>query len=161
MILGALGVLILLGLTLLDVQFVGVLLLIVSVALLVVSLRLKGWRARPWFLAIVAVYGGGGGAIVLDPLLEADYTGFIVAGVLLAAGFARLAVARQAGGGGWGWLLVTGIAAMLLGVMMIVGGLTSTLFWVALFLSLEMLLQGLSCLVLGVTAREQSEPFPA
>ena len=160
MTLGSLGVLILLGLTLLDVQFAGVLLLILSVTLLVVSLRLKGWRALPWFVAIAAVYGGGGFAVVFDPLLEADYTGFIVAAVLLAAGFARLAIARRVGGGGRRWLMGTGIAAMLLGVMLISGDRLH-LFWVALFLSLEMILQGLSCLVLGATAREQSEPFPA
>lgn len=157
-VMGVVGVVIPFTLAIIDAWYVGELLLVVGLAQAAVIPLCKGWKGVYWHAAIAAVYGIGGIAVLTDPLLSSGYTGFVVAGVLLAAGFARIAITRQLRGrSGWRWIMVAGLAALLSGVIILSGGPLSGLFGVALFLSLEMLLQGASCLAIAAAVRRQTQ----
>ena len=53
--------------------------------------------------------------------------------------------------------MVAGLAALLSGVIILSGGPLSGLFGVAMFLSLEMLLQSASCLAIAAAVRRQTQ----
>lgn len=158
--LGCLGVLILFSLPLVDVFFIGVLLPIAGGAQLTTTFVLRGTPVRTGWLAIGALYILGGLAILLDPLLDAAETGYIVAGVLLAAGLVRLAATRHSlHGGGRVALILTGGIAIVLAVMFGISGTTTGPYWAALFLAFEMILQGLCGFLLRINASPSATAF--
>jgi uncharacterized membrane protein HdeD (DUF308 family) len=153
-VMGVVGIVVLFSVAIIDVWYIGELLLLVAFAQAAVAPRCKGWKGAHWHIAIVAVYAIGGIAILWDPLLSSGYTTLVVAGVLLGAGFARTAMAWQfRGRPGWSWVMVAGLAALPLGIIVLSEGPLYGLFSVALFISLELLLQGASCLAIAVAAR--------
>lgn len=151
---GVIGIVVLFSLAIVDVKYIGVLLLIAGFAQAAVVPRCKGWKGIRWHIAITVVYAIGGTAILRDPLLSSVFTTFVVAGVLWGAGSARVAMARQSRGRpGWSWVMVAGLAALPLGMIILSEGPLYALFSVALFISLELLLQGTGCLVIAAAAR--------
>ena len=154
---GVIGLLVLFALTLVDVWYVGILLLLVAIAQVAVIPGCRGWNGIYWQSAIAAVYALGGVVILADPLLASAYTGAAVAGLLLGAGFARAAIARQLRARpGWMLVMLTALVALLLGVIAAVQWPLANPFDVALYLSLEMVLLGTSCLVIAAAARRES-----
>jgi uncharacterized membrane protein HdeD (DUF308 family) len=153
--LGVVGIVVLFSLAIIDVKYIGVLLLTAGSAQAAVALLCKGWKGERWHIAIAAAYAIGGTAILWDPLLSSEITTFVAAGVLLSAGSARMVMARQVRGRlGPGWILFAGLAALPLGVIILSEGPLYSLFSVALFISLELLLQGTSCLMIAAAARK-------
>ena len=151
---GVIGIVVLFSLAIVDVKYIGVLLLMVS--------RCPGRGCSPLQrlerdpladrhrrrLRHRRSRDPG------DPLLASEFTTFVVAGVLWGAGLARVAMARQSRGRpGWTWVMVAGLAALPLGIIILSEGPLYALFSVALFISLELLLQGTSCLVIAAAAR--------
>ena len=154
---GVIGLVVLFTLTIVDAWYVGILLLVVAVVQVTVIPGCTGWQGIYWQSAVAAVYALGGAAILTDPLLESAYTGAAVAGQLLVAGFARSIIARQMRPRrGWSGVMLAGLVALLLGVIAAAEGPLSNPFGVALFISLEMVLLGTSCLVIAATARRET-----
>lgn len=153
--LGVIGIVVLFSLAIIDVKYIGVLLLTAGLAQAAVALLCEGWKGARWHIAIAAaVYAIGGTAILWDPLLSSEITTLVAAGVLLGAGSARMVMARQVRGRlGRGWVLFAGLAALPLGVIILSEGPLYALFSVALFMSLELLLQGTSCLAIAAADR--------
>lgn len=151
---GVIGIVVLFSLAIIDVKYIGVLLWTAGLAQVAVALLCKGWKGARWHIAIAAAYATGGTAILWDPLLSSEFATLVAAGVLLGAGSARTVMARQLRGRpGRGWVLFTGLAALPLGVIILSEGPLYALFSVALFISLELLLQGTTCLAIAAAAR--------
>jgi uncharacterized membrane protein HdeD (DUF308 family) len=151
---GVIGIVVLFSLAIIDVKYISVLLLTAGFAQAAVALFCKGWKGARWHITIAAVYVIGGTAILCDPLLSSEFTTLVAAGVLWGAGSGRMVMARQLRGRpGRGWVLFAGFAALPLGVILLYEGPLYALFSVALFISLELLLQGTSCLAIAVAAR--------
>jgi len=159
---GALGLVVLLTLTVIDVWYVGLLLLLVAVVQVAVIPGCRGWKGIYWQSVAAAVYILGGAAILTDPLLESAYAGAAVAGLLLVAGFARSIIARQMQPRrGWSGVMLAGLIALLLGLIAAAEGPLANPFGVALLVSLEMLLLGASCLLIAANARAETRATKA
>jgi uncharacterized membrane protein HdeD (DUF308 family) len=154
---GVVGIVVLFSLAIIDVKYIGVLLWTAGLAQAAVALLCNGWKIARGRIAIATVYAIGGIAILWDPLLSSEITTLVVAGVLLGAGSARMVMARQVRGRpGRGWIVFAGLAALPLGVIILSEGPLYALFSVALFISLELLLEGTSCLAIAATDRRLS-----
>jgi uncharacterized membrane protein HdeD (DUF308 family) len=152
---GVIGIVVLFSLAIIDVKYIGVLMWTAGLAQVAIALLCKGWKGARWHIAIAAAYAIGGTAILWDPLLSSEITTFVAAGVLLGAGSARMVMARQVRGRpGRGWVLFAGLAALPLGVIILSERPLYALFSVALFISLELLLQGTSCLAIAAATRK-------
>ena len=153
---GVIGLVVLFGLTIIDAWYVGVLLLAAAVAQAVLVPACKGWRGIYAHGAIALIYAVGGAALLADPLIASDRTVVVVAGVVLGAGIARIVLARQVRGPGRIIIMLSGLAALLLGIIVAAGWPLSNPFDVAFVLSLEMLLQGASCLAIILAAPKRA-----
>ncbi len=154
-VLGLAGLAMLFGLTIASIAFIGVLLIVGGTAQLLECLKCKGFKGILWHMAIGALYIAAGIVVIYDTEMAARLIAWVVGGVLAAVAVARLAMARQlrAKGAAWIWMLVSAVLGIGLAVMIIGQWPVPGLFFVALVVTIELILQGLNTIGLALTAR--------
>lgn len=155
LVLGLVGLAMLFGLTVVNILFIGVLMLAGGVAQMIETVKCKGSKGALWHLAIAALYISGGLVVILEPELALKLIKVVLGGVLAAVGLGRILIARQlqAKGAGWIWMLVSGVVSIVLAAMIATGWPLPGLFAIALFVAIELLLHGSSYVTLALTAR--------
>ncbi len=154
-ILGTIGLGATFALTLASVFIFGVLLLIGGGAQLFDAFYFTGWKNRLWHILIALIYFTAGGIILYDPVMASAMFTLLIAWALIAIGALRIWVAFQMKGmKGWGWTLVGGIAAILLGIMIMAKWPVSGLWVIGLFVAIELIINGWSMISLAIAARQ-------
>jgi len=105
---------------------------------------------------------------IFSPLKMSAILTFMIACVLMAVGVVRIVHALQHRGvRGWGWLLVSGIIPILLGIIIASEWPISGLWVIGMFIAIEMLFNGIASIGLAVAARsvgdsveEAAQPTP-
>jgi uncharacterized membrane protein HdeD (DUF308 family) len=153
-VLGTIGLGMTFGLTLASVLFFGVLLLIGGGAQLLDAFRYRGWRGILWHVLIALLYLAGGVVMITDPLLASATLTLLLAWILIAVGITRSVIAFQLRpASGWWWPLLSGIASVLLGVMILASWPLSGLWVIGLFVAIELIFNGWSYLFVALAAR--------
>ena len=84
---------------------------------------IKSWGSFVWQLLVGLVFLLGGIAIWVDPILGALSLTIIVAAVFLAKGVFQLILGFQMRpGSGWGWMVTSGVLAIIVGLMIWLSG---------------------------------------
>jgi uncharacterized membrane protein HdeD (DUF308 family) len=162
--LGTIGLGMTLWLTLATVFIFGVFMVIGGGVQLFQALKCKGWESILWHVLIAILYVLAGFVIMGDPLLASTLFTLLIAGALMGIGVMRLIMAFQMRGvKNWFWPLIGGLAAIVLGFM-ILGRWPVTGLWViGLFVAIEMIFSGWSYIFIALGARElgkQNVPTP-
>ena len=153
-ILGCLGMGMVVGLTLASMLFLGVLLIIAGCSQFVDVFKAKQWKAVAWHALIAALYIVGGCLIIYDPFLASALITALLAAVLIIIGLTRFIMAiRLKGSPGWGWLLLAGIIAIILGLMILMHWPISGLWVIGLFIAIEMIVDGWTYIFLALSLR--------
>lgn len=119
--------------------------------------RVRGWKGSLWHFIIAVLYIGAAALVLTRPEQASGLFATMIAGILLAIGISRLFLAlRSDKAGGSLITLVSGLGALALGVLLVVKWPVSGLFAVGLFVSLDLLLQGLSIFAIARAARKAS-----
>lgn len=154
-ILGAIGLSMVVGLTLASVLFFGVLLLIAGGLQLVDVFRSKHWKGVLWQAFIAVLYLLGGLLVIYDPILASAVITAMLAGVLIVIGASRLAMAiTLRGSKGWGWLLVAGLTAIILGTLILIHWPWSGLWFIGLFIAIELMMSGWTYILIALSVRK-------
>lgn len=141
-------------LTVTSMLFFGILLLIGGGAELVQAVKAKGWRSALWSVLIAAVYIIGGVIAIQNPLVASSAITLMLAGVFVAIGVMRLAIAFQVRGyREWVWPAVGGLFSILLGVLIFAEWPVSGVWVIGLFIAIEMIVHGWSLVALALAAR--------
>lgn len=158
LLLGAVGLAMLFGITIVSILFIGLLMLVGGVAQALETLKCKGWKGVLWHLLIAALYIVGGLVVIYDPTSVSRLISLALGGVLAAVGVSRVFMARQlrAKGAGWLGVLLTGLISIVLGLMIMLEWPLSGLFAIALFIAFDLLLQGFSYISLAFTVRRRA-----
>lgn len=153
-ILGMIALANLLFATVVSVYYIGAMIIIAGAALIVLSFRLRSWkRFLLWLLGGIA-YAAAGILAFLNPLLASAVLTLVLAFSLVLAGGLRLSAAFAARPEkGWGWIAVAGGVTLLAGVVIAVGWPVNTLWVLGLFLAVDLIIQGWSCIAFGAMAR--------
>lgn len=153
-ILGTIGLGMSIMLSIVGTLMFGVLLLVGAGLQLFQSFKAKGWKSTLPHVLIGLIYLAVGGLIIIDPLGATIALTLLLGMALLIVGILRLSMAMQHRGvSGWGWVLASGIASLLLGVMVIVGWPFTGLWVIGLFIAIELIVNGWSYIVLSQLAR--------
>src|SRR5262245_21987741 len=116
-VMGFIGLGMVAGLTIMSMIFFGVLLIIGGVAHIVYVFKDKGWKGALWHALIAVFYIIAGIVVLYDPILVSSLITAILAGVFIVIGVTRLISAfNLKNTSGWGWLVLAGIAALVLGI---------------------------------------------
>jgi uncharacterized membrane protein HdeD (DUF308 family) len=153
-ILGTIGIGATFALTLTTVTFFGFLILIGGGFQLVDAFRHKGWSLIGYIL-IALLYIAVGYIMVKNPMLASATLTLFIAWALIAIGIMRIIIAfRLKGVSGWIWTLIGGIAAIVLGIMILNKWPESGLWVIGMFIAIELIFNGWGMIMLGLAAKK-------
>ena len=97
------------------------------------------------------IYAVAGMFALANPLLAAGVLTLLLGASLMATGFLRILLAFQMkSGSAWAWVALSGLITTLLGGMILAQWPASSLFILGLFLSIDLVVTGISWLSLGL-----------
>jgi uncharacterized membrane protein HdeD (DUF308 family) len=141
--LGFIGLGMTVSLTIVSMLFFGFLLIIAGVSQIFDTFKCKGWKAAVSHAAIAFLYLIGGGLVIYDPLLASTLITALLASVLIIIGLTRFIMAAQLKNShGWGWLILAGLTALILGILILVQWPISGLWVIGLFIAIELMVDG-------------------
>jgi uncharacterized membrane protein HdeD (DUF308 family) len=153
LVLGIVGLGATFALTLTTVTFFGILILIGSVFQLIDAFQNKGW-ALIGNIIIALLYGAVGYIMVANPALASSALTMVIAWALIFIGIMRMVIAfRIHGVSGWVWTLISGIAAIVLGIMILNNWPVSGLWVIGMFVAIELIFNGWRLIMLGIAAK--------
>jgi uncharacterized membrane protein HdeD (DUF308 family) len=154
-VLGTIGLGMTIWLTLASVFIFGVFLVIGGGVQIFQTFKYKGWASILWHAIIAVLYVLAGFSVMSDPLAASTLFTLLLAGALVGIGFVRLIMAFQLRGAkNWFWPLIGGIAAIVLGVLIMARWPVSGLWMIGLFVAIEMIFGGWSYIFIALAAKE-------
>ncbi len=142
-ILGSFGLSMVVGITVASMLFLGVLLVIAGGSQIVDVFKSKQWKGAMSHALIAMLYIAGGALIIYDPILASSLITATLAGVLIVIGLTRIWMAMMLGvGEGWGWFFIAGLSALVLGILILLQWPWSGLWFIGLFISIELIICG-------------------
>jgi len=157
-VLGTIGLSLTFWLTLATVFIFGVFLVIGGVVQLFQAFKCRGWQSILWHVVIGILYVLAGVIIFGNPLMASTVLTLLLGGVLIGIGIVRLVMALQHRSlKNWIWPLIGGIAAILLGVMILAQWPVSGLWVIGLFVAIEMIFSGWSYIIIALGARQMGQ----
>ena len=154
-ILGAVGLGMTFGLTLVTILVYGIFLLISGGAQIVHAFTAKGWKNLVLHLLIAVLYVLAGIIIINNPLAASLFLTLFIGFVLLATGVIRGIMGfRFKGSKNWLWPLLSGIVSIFLGLMIINQWPVSGLWVIGMFVAVELIINGWSSVMIALAARE-------
>jgi uncharacterized membrane protein HdeD (DUF308 family) len=153
-ILGTIGFGMVVGITVASMFFLGVLLLIAGGAQIVDVFKSKKWRGALSHFLVAVLYLAGGALIIYDPLLASSLITAALAGVLIVIGLARIWMSMMLRAEkGWGWIFIAGLSALVLGILILLQWPVSGLWFIGLFISIELIICGWTYILLAFSIR--------
>jgi uncharacterized membrane protein HdeD (DUF308 family) len=153
-VLGTLGLGMTFMLTEVSVVFFGVLLAVGGVFQLLDAIKCRGWKSIAWHVLIALLYIGAGLLMILHTELAALSLTLVIAYALIAVGILRAIMAFQVRPAkGWWWPLVSGVVSVVLGVLILLEWPESGLFFIGLFIAIELIFNGWAYVFVALAAR--------
>lgn len=122
------------------------------------AIRVRKWPGFALHLLGGVLYGAAGVVALLYPFPGMLALTLLVAGLLLAEGFVRAALAaftRKRRQEGWGSFLAGGIASVVLGAMLLAGFPATALWAIGVMLGANLLVSGATNATLALTCRRE------
>ena len=161
LILGTIGLGSCFTLTLAGVLIFGWLIAIAGVVELVQAFKCRGWKGRLGQLVVAAFHILAGGVVIADPVLASGVFTLLLAFAILAGGAARIFVALQhRDQPGWTWLVLGGVAGVVVGGLIAARWPASSFFVIGLFIAIELIANGWTMVVLALAARSADSRAP-
>lgn len=153
-ILGILGLGMTFLLTLASVMVFGVFCLVGGGFQLFAAFKSKGWKSVTWHLLMGLAYLVAGFVMIWDPLGSSIWLTLILAAMFVATGTMRIIIAFQLRPEkAWGWVLFSGIVSILLGIMIFMQWPASGLWFIGMYVAIELIMQGWSAVTIAFAAR--------
>lgn len=141
-----------------TVFFLGFLLLFGGVLQLVDAFRYAGWKARLWQILIALLYIVAGGLMVYDPVSASISLTLFIAWILIFVGLFRVVMGFQMKGvKGWYWPLISGILAIILGIMIISSWPASGLWVIGMFVAIDLIFNGWTMITVALAGRQLAQ----
>ena len=139
----------------------GWIFLVAGVVLVIHAFSIQGWRGFLLGLLVGALYVVAGGWLAFFPFTGIITLTLLLAALFLAEGVLEVMMAmRVRPHEGWGWLLVSGLIAIAVGVM-IAAELPSSAVWaIGLLTGINLLSSGVSFVVLALAGRRAGHGAP-
>jgi len=136
--------------TVLSVVVVGWTLLGAGAALVILSFLTGKWSGFLLTLAAGAISAIAGFAILSNPLSGALAITLLVGTILIAAGIYRSIASIAMQFPNWGWSFFSGIVSFALGVMLLKGYPSTGLWFIGLYVGVDLILHGLSWIMFSL-----------
>ncbi len=142
--------------TLLSVIFLGGVLLASGMIMLVNTFQY--WLHKPGFLShflVSLLYIVGGLLLMFTPIPAAYSLTVIMAVFFIVVGFFRIIFSAAYQLPGWGWSFLSGLIALLLGIMILVQLPSSGFFIIGLFVGIDLFIWGFAFIMLSLLVKNK------
>lgn len=154
-LMGFIGLGMVAGLTLMSMFFFGALLLVGGAAHLIYVFKDQGWKGSIWHALVAIFYIIAGCMVIYDPIFASAIITAFLAGIFIVIGITRLIMAiNLKHASGWGWLVIAGIASLALGIIILYQWPISGLWFIGLFIAIEMIMTGWSYIFIALATRK-------
>lgn len=143
--------------TAITVVFFGFLLLISGLAQVVSSFWAGQWSGFLVHLLVGILYTVVGYQILDKPDIAVAMLTLLIAALLIVGGIFKIIGAMAIRFHDWGWVLLSGIISVLLGIMINEGWPASSLFVIGLFVGIELIFNGWSWIMFSVSLRQSDK----
>ena len=142
--------------TFVSILFMAVILFVSGIAQIVEVFTAEGWKSKVLAGFMSAVYFIGAACIYLYPGASAVWFTLFIAAFLVVAGIFRVGfgIWTRKELEGWGWVVFSGIISVILGILVFAQWPVSGLWVIGLFVSIELIMQGISMIVAGKAVKE-------
>ena len=153
---GIIGTFMAFTMTMTSMIFFGILIIMGGFIFLVEAFSAPQWKGKLLNLAIALLYIITGGIMIANPEGSAIWFTLFIAGFLIAVGMMRIVIGFQIKDeiSEWGWMVFGGTLSIILGILIYAQWPTSGLWVIGLFISIELMVQGVNAIVLSRVIKE-------
>jgi len=159
LILGTIGIFISTIITMTSVIVWGIFVIMAGVIFFIEAFSAPQWKGKLLSFLIAILYIFSGIIMVSDPMGSATWFTLFIAFFLIVMGIARAIISFQVKDqtGAWLWILLGGLLNVLLGAMIYAQWPESGLWVIGLFVSIDLMVQGMNAIILSQVADEYVE----
>ncbi len=139
------------------VMIIGIMMIMGGVAEIVAAFSVKGWGKFAVWMLLGLLYVGAGFIAIMNPFAAATILTLMLGAALVAGGVLRifLAFSMKTAGKPWGWVVVSGLVTLLLGVMIIAQWPASSFFVLGIFLGIDLIFIGSGWVTMGLALKNR------
>ena len=146
--------------TLVSVIFFGWLLIFSGVAHLVRAFRTRGWEGVSLHLLLGILQVAVGVLLLARPAAGAASLTLLLAALFTVSGLFRIGFAMMTRIHGWGWQVLSGLVALLLGLLITAGWPASSIWVIGTFIGIDLIFGGWAFIMIALAARRLPAPLP-
>jgi uncharacterized membrane protein HdeD (DUF308 family) len=140
------------------VLIIGIMMIMGGVAEIIAAFNVKSWGRFAFWLFLGLLYVGAGIICIMDPFKAATVLTLFLGIALMVGGIVRMFLAwhmREAGKP-WGWVVVSGIITLLLGLIIFAKWPYSSEYTLGIFLGVDLIFIGSSWLTIGMALKKRA-----
>ena len=160
-VLGLLAIYMDVATTVFTVVMLGAILIAASIVLLVFSFATGRWSGFLLTLAAAALSAIAGFTMLSNPLASAAALTMVIGTIFIVGGFYRSIASIVMRLPNWGWSLVNGLVTLALGVLLVKGWPASSLWFLGLYVGIELIFHGISWITFASGLRRIAGLEPA
>ena len=154
-LLGALGLGMIAGITIFSMYFVSVMLFLAGFSQVADAWHARSWKAVMWHAGGAILYMVAAALIAADPVLASTIITAILAWTFIFIGISRLVMLFSLHRSpGWGWMLISAISAIVLGVIILVQWPLDGVWFIGLLIAIELMISGWTYILLALALRK-------
>ncbi len=139
------------------VMIVGIMMIMGGVAEIIAAFGVKTWGKFLFWLLLGALYVGAGIIAIGNPFAAATILTLMLGAALVVGGILRFFLAYQMREGGkpWGWVALSGVVTLLLGLMIVAQWPASSFFVLGIFLGIDLIFIGSGWISMGLALKNR------
>ena len=140
------------------VLIVGIMMVMGGVAEIIAAFSVKDWGKAIFWGLLGVLYVAAGIICFMNPFAAATILTLFLGIALMVGGIVRMFLAwhmREAGKP-WGWVVVSGIISLLLGLMIVAQWPYSSFYVLGIFLGIDLIFIGSSWLTIGLALKKRA-----
>jgi len=140
------------------VMIVGIMMIMGGVAEIIAAFSVKSWGKFLFWLLLGALYVGAGIIAISNPFAAATILTLFLGAALVVGGVLRifLAFEMRSAGKPWGWVVISGILTLLLGLMIVAKWPYSSAYALGIFLGIDLLFIGSGWMSMGLALKRRA-----
>jgi len=155
LLLGIVGMGMNVTMTIVSIVYIGFFITLGGILHLIDAFIVDGWKNKLFGALIAVTYLIAGSLMIRYPEASAAWFTLFIAVFFLFVGAFRIFIGFQLRkeNEGWAWTVVSGVTAILLGILIYVQWPVSGLWVIGLFVSIELIMQGISTITVAMAVR--------